>query len=188
MHSSLLDNTRKDDTSPSVVPGSAVSPALGARPSMEQDCTPTWLTANSFVSCDFFLKKLFIHEKERERERQRHRQREKQAPRREPDMGLDPWTPGSCPGLKEGSKPLSHPGIPRCSFYLANSTSCNPPSNFTKQVVLFSTILQMGNKGSESICFLFRVAWRVNRRCTKVTYAGSARVKARAALVPEPLI
>ena len=27
-------------------------------------------------------------------ERQRHRQREMQAPRREPDMGLDPWTPG----------------------------------------------------------------------------------------------
>ena len=46
-----------------------------------------------------------------ERVRQRHRQREKQAPWREPDMGLDPETPGSCPGLK-GAKPLSHPGIP----------------------------------------------------------------------------
>ena len=46
------------------------------------------------------------------RERQRHRQREKQAPRREPDMGLNP------PGLQdhplaEGSaKLLSHPGCP----------------------------------------------------------------------------
>ena len=37
---------------------------------------------------------------ERERERQRHRQREKQAPGREPDVGLDPRTPGSCPGPK----------------------------------------------------------------------------------------
>ena len=37
-------------------------------------------------------------ERERERERQRHRQREKQAPCREPAMGLDPRTPGSCPG------------------------------------------------------------------------------------------
>ena len=37
---------------------------------------------------------------ERERERQRHRQREKQAPCREPDMGLDPRSPGSGPGLK----------------------------------------------------------------------------------------
>ena len=30
-----------------------------------------------------------------ERERQRYRQREKQAPCREPDMGLDPRSPGS---------------------------------------------------------------------------------------------
>ena len=48
----------------------------------------------------------------RERERQGNRQREKQAPCREPDVGLDPRTPGSCPGLKAGVKPLSHPGIP----------------------------------------------------------------------------
>ena len=45
-------------------------------------------------------KYLFIHERQRERERQRHRQREKQAPCREPDTGLDPGSPGSCPGLK----------------------------------------------------------------------------------------
>ena len=38
--------------------------------------------------------------RETERERQRHRQREKQAPCREPDVGLDPRTPGSGPGLK----------------------------------------------------------------------------------------
>ena len=47
-----------------------------------------------------------------EGERQRHRQREKQAPCREPDVGLDPRTPGSHPGLKAGSKLLSHPGVP----------------------------------------------------------------------------
>ena len=46
-----------------------------------------------------------------ERERQRHRQREKQAPCREPDVGLDPRTPGSCLGPEAGAKPLSHPGI-----------------------------------------------------------------------------
>ena len=34
------------------------------------------------------------------RERKRHRQREKQAPCREPNVGLDPGTPGSRPGLK----------------------------------------------------------------------------------------
>ena len=33
-------------------------------------------------------------------EGQRHKQREKQAPRREPNAGLDPQSPGSGPGLK----------------------------------------------------------------------------------------
>ena len=47
-----------------------------------------------------------------QKERQRHRQREKQAPCREPDVGLDPRSLGSGPGLKAGAKPLSHPGIP----------------------------------------------------------------------------
>ena len=47
-----------------------------------------------------------------ERERQRHRQREKQAPCREPNIGLDPRTPESHPGLKAEAPPLSHPGIP----------------------------------------------------------------------------
>ena len=45
-------------------------------------------------------------------ERQRHRRREKPAPCREPDVGLDPRTPGSRLGPKAGAKPLSHPGIP----------------------------------------------------------------------------
>ena len=35
-----------------------------------------------------------------QRERQRHRQREKQAPCREPDVGLYPGSPESCPGLQ----------------------------------------------------------------------------------------
>ena len=63
----------------------------------------------------FFLRFcLFIHERQRQRETetQRHRQREKQAPCREPDVGLDPGTPGSGPESKVGTKPLSHPGIP----------------------------------------------------------------------------
>ena len=41
-----------------------------------------------------------MRERERERERQRHRQREKHAPCREPDVGLDPRSPESGPGLK----------------------------------------------------------------------------------------
>ena len=35
-----------------------------------------------------------------ERERQIHREREKQAPSREPNVGLDPGTSGSCPEPK----------------------------------------------------------------------------------------
>ena len=61
-------------------------------------------------------------ERERERERQRHRQREKQAPCREPDVGLDPRTPGSLPGLKAGAKLLSHPEIPYFAIFSANKT------------------------------------------------------------------
>ena len=49
--------------------------------------------------------------REREREAEQRR-REKQAPCQEPDAGLNPETPGSRPGPKAGTKPLSHPGIP----------------------------------------------------------------------------
>ena len=31
---------------------------------------------------------------------------------REPDVGFDPGSPGSCPGPKAGAKPLCHPGVP----------------------------------------------------------------------------
>ena len=48
--------------------------------------------------------------RDRERERQGHRQREKQDPCGEPDVGLDPGTPGSCPGPKADAQPLSYPG------------------------------------------------------------------------------
>ena len=42
-----------------------------------------------------------------ENERQRQRQREKQAPCREPDVGLNPGTIGSCPEPKADAQPLS---------------------------------------------------------------------------------
>lgn len=32
---------------------------------------------------------------------------------REPNAGLHPGSPGSCPGPKADTQPLSHPGIPR---------------------------------------------------------------------------
>ena len=46
------------------------------------------------------------------RETQRHRQREKQAPCGEPDVGLDPDTPGSHPEPEADAQPLSHLGAP----------------------------------------------------------------------------
>ena len=36
----------------------------------------------------------------RDRDRERQREKEKQAPCRQPDMGLDPRSPGSHPGPK----------------------------------------------------------------------------------------
>ena len=52
-------------------------------------------------SCVFFNKDfIYLFMRDTESERQRHRQREKQAPCRRPNVGLDPWTPGSHPGLK----------------------------------------------------------------------------------------
>ena len=44
----------------------------------------------------------------RNTERQRYRHGEKQAPRREPDVGLDPKTPGSCPEPKADAQSLNH--------------------------------------------------------------------------------
>ena len=78
-----------------------------------------------FIS--FFLRfYLFIHERqeERERQRQRQRQREKQAPCREPDVGLNPGSPGTWPRSKGGAKPLRHPGIPVFCFDRSYPNDC----------------------------------------------------------------
>ena len=52
---------------------------------------------------DFFFKRFYlvIHKRHTHTQRQRHRQREKQAPCREPDTGLNPGTPGSCPEQRQ---------------------------------------------------------------------------------------
>ena len=34
------------------------------------------------------------------------------------DVGLDPRTPGSLPGPKADTQPLSHPGVPKCALLI----------------------------------------------------------------------
>ncbi|XP_048961499.1 transmembrane protein 39A isoform X3 [Canis lupus baileyi] len=58
-----------------------------------------WTLVNLFRSHSV-LNLLFLGYPDTQRERQRHRQREKQAPCREPDVGLDPGSPGSHPRLQ----------------------------------------------------------------------------------------
>ena len=52
----------------------------------------------------------------RDIKRQRQKQREKQVPFGEPNVGLDPRTPGSCPELQAEAQPVSHPDVPNFFF------------------------------------------------------------------------
>ena len=72
-------------------------------------------------SCFFFFLRFYLFIHARHRNRQRHRQREKQAPCREPNVGLDPGSPGSCPGLQAA---LNH-----CA------TGAAPPLPFFKKIL-----------------------------------------------------
>ena len=60
-----------------------------------------------------FLKILFIYLWETQREGRDIGRGKKQTLHREPNVGLDPRTPGSRPELKADAQPLSHPGIPQ---------------------------------------------------------------------------
>ena len=62
-----------------------------------------------FYFKDLFL---FIYDSHREREAETQAEEEAGPMHREPDVGLDPGSPESCPGPKAGAKPLRHPGIP----------------------------------------------------------------------------
>ena len=54
----------------------------------------------------------------RDRERERDRDRDTGRGRSSHDLGLDPKTPGSCPGLKAGAKLLSYQGSPHLFIFL----------------------------------------------------------------------
>ena len=57
---------------------------------------------------------MIVIQRERGRERGAETQAEGEAGsmHREPDVGLDPGSPGSRPGPKAGATPLRHPGFP----------------------------------------------------------------------------
>ena len=75
----------------------AVRPHANHSTLWESDFFPVLLRYNWYVTWYYyFLKILFVYSRERERGRNT-RQREKQAPCREPDVGLDPGSPGSHP-------------------------------------------------------------------------------------------
>ena len=52
----------------------------------------------------------------RERSRDTGRGRSRLPACGEPDVGLDPRTPGSCPEPKTDAQPLSPPGVPKSFF------------------------------------------------------------------------
>ena len=84
---------------------------------------------------------MIVTEREREREREAETQAEGEAGsmHREPDVGLDPGSPGSGPGPKAGAKPLRHPGIP--GPVIVRNTSRRLSSGILG-AVLFNGILQ----------------------------------------------
>ena len=79
----------------------------------------------SFCFC-FLRFYLLIHE--RHRERQRHKQREKRAPQREPDVGLNPRTPGPQPEPKSDAQPLTTQASTFCYCFFYLSANKGPPS------------------------------------------------------------
>ena len=91
--------------------------------------------------------------------RSRDREREKQAPQGEPNVGLDPRTPGSCPVLKADAQLLGHRGIPsndrlltmviieyfQCARHLKSTGSFVLPNPLKGQVLL-ATLLYRRRK------------------------------------------
>ena len=64
---------------------------------------------------------------------------------REPDMGLDPGSPGWCPGSKAGAKPLRHPGIPTNFLVVSSGVRLLDKRKFTK-TELFECLRGLGSQ------------------------------------------
>ena len=101
---------QREKQAPCREPDEGLNPrTLRSRPESKADTHPLSYPGAPEALLYLFILKifLFIHENTQkgERERQRHRQREKQAPCRDPDVGLDPRSPGSRPGPKAALNP-----------------------------------------------------------------------------------
>ena len=68
-----------------------------------------------------------------EREAETQAEGEAGSMHREPDVGLDPGSPGSCPGPKASAKPLRHPGIPKSPSQLPCPRVCSGPPGTVAQ-------------------------------------------------------
>ena len=73
-----------------------------------------WVFVISFFL--YFFKFIYDSHTKREREAETQAEGETGSMHREPDVGLDPGSPGLRPGPKAGAKPLRHPGIPPKCF------------------------------------------------------------------------
>ena len=70
---------------------------------------------------------MIVTEREREREAETQAEGEAGSMHREPDVGFDPGSLGSCPGPKAGTKTLRHPGIPSPVFPYYSTLCLKPP-------------------------------------------------------------
>ena len=70
-----------------------------------------------------------VTQREEKRESETQAEGEAGSMHQEPDVGLDPGSPGSRPGPKTGAKPLRHPGIPIWTL-LINSHFCHRGSKW----------------------------------------------------------
>ena len=80
-------------------PGSRPRPKAGAKP-LSHPGIPADFILKNYLYLFLYFERFYLFMRDTQRERQRHRHREKQVPCREPDVGFDPRSPGSCPGLK----------------------------------------------------------------------------------------
>ena len=95
---------------------------------------------------------MIVTEREREREAETQAEGEPGSMHREPDVGLNPRSPGSRPGPKAGAKPLRHPGIPKLCF-LKNF----PTSTFTNIVCIVMNNILLLLFLKENFIYLFEI-------------------------------